>query len=128
VAGGGVTFLFDNDLSPALAEALAVLGEKAYHVRNVLGPRTPDDVWLQHAGEREWLIVTQDHRILKRPHERAALTGYRVGAFFLAKNITGHCDIARAIVKHWPEIKRAASTTPRPFLMSINPSAVRPLR
>lgn len=123
-----MTFLFDNDLSPTLPEALAILGEKTYHVRTVLGPRTPDEAWLHYAGEREWCVITQDHRILKRPHERAALSTFGVGAFFLAKAITGHCSIVQTMIRNWPEIKRIARITPRPFIVSINRTSVRPLR
>lgn len=124
----GVSFFFDANLSPRLSQALSVLGESAFHVQDVLGRRVPDEVWLQYAGEREWCIVSQDRNILKRPHERAALTNFRVGAFFLVDIAPSHCKILQTLMRHWPEMKRVAAKTERPFIRAIRQRGVRPLR
>lgn len=123
-----MTFLFDANLSIKIPRALQVLGEAAEHVGEHLGPGVPDPDWLRLAGEKGWFIVTQDNAILGRPEERAALTTYGVGAFFLDPALRGHCNIARHIIRHWPEMKRIAHRMPRPFVMEIRENGVRPLR
>src|SRR5690606_37994106 len=101
-------FLFDANLPPALPEALTILGEHAKHVHDFFPPGTPDEFWINHAGERGWCIVSRDVNITRRPHERAALTAHGVGAFFLlpGKKSPTFWEEVQAIVRHWPEMKR----------------------
>lgn len=73
-------------------------------------------------------MLSQDHMILKRPHERAVLTDMGIGAFFLKDTITGLCQIVRTVVRNWPEMKRIGKTTDRPFLYLVSETGVKPMR
>lgn len=66
--------------------------------------------------------------ILRRPHERAVLAEYRTGAFFLKPSLDDFCKIVRAVVRHWPEMKRIARGEESPFLYLVRESSVVPLR
>jgi hypothetical protein len=79
---------------------------------------------LRYAGEREWCIVSSDRRILHRPHERAVLAQFSIGAFFLNDTIVGTCKISRTVYRHWPEMKRIARSEPRPFVYLIRETTV----
>ena len=125
---GSITFLFDANLSPRLSGALQLLGESAVHVQDVLRRGVPDEVWLEYAGERGWCTVSQDRRILKRPHERAALTKFGVGAFFLVETHQSFCDTVQTLIKNWPEMKRIAATPDRPFVREVRRRGIKPLR
>lgn len=125
----GVVFLFDENSPQRLARALRKeLGENAHHVYDVLHPGAPDEVMLAHAGERGWCVLSRDHMILRRPHERAVLGEMRMGAFFLKETITDFCLIVRTVIRHWPEMKRIARTCERPFIYLVTENGVRPMR
>lgn len=121
MAEGGVSFLFDANLPPALPEALRVLGEPAEHVSEIFAPATPDETWIRYAGERNWCIVSRDMNITRKPHERAALHEFSVGAFFLlpGRRPPRLCQVIQTVIRHWPELKRVASTECRPFQFEI---------
>jgi hypothetical protein len=130
MAEGSVTFLFDANLPPGLAEALRVLGESASHVSEIFAPGTPDETWIRHAGERNWCIISRDVNITRRHHELAALRHFSVGAFFLlpGKRSPRLCQIIQTIIRHWPELKRIARAEERPFQYQIGERSVRRMR
>lgn len=124
-----VVFLFDENSPQRLARALRQeLGENAYHVYDALHPGMPDEVVLRHAGERGWCVLSRDHRILRRPHERAVLSEMGMGAFFLKETITDFCHIVRTVIRHWPEMKRVARSCERPFIYLVGENGVKPMR
>jgi hypothetical protein len=129
VAAERVAFLFDENTPHRLARALREeLGETAFHVHDVLQRGAPDEAVLRYAGERGWCMLSRDHRILHRPHERAVLSEMRMGAFFLKETLTDLCAIVRATVRHWPEMKRLGRSCNRPFLFAVSETTVKPLR
>lgn len=130
MAQGSVTFLFDANLPGGLAEALHVLGESAQHVNSIFAPGTPDETWIQHAGERDWCIISRDVNIKRKPHELAALRKFSVGAFFLlpGKRSPGLCQMIQTVIRHWPELKRIARSEQRPFQYQIGPRSVTRMR
>lgn len=128
MAAGGVVFLFDENSPHRLVRSLRELGEAAYHVYDVGLKQAPDEMVLRYAGEREWCVVSSDRNILHRPHERAVLTQFAIGTFFLNDTIVGTCKIARTVYRHWPEMKRIAHTEPKPFLCLVRETTVSRIR
>ncbi|HEX6368259.1 MAG TPA: DUF5615 family PIN-like protein [Longimicrobium sp.] len=90
MADGGVVFLFDENSPHRLVRSLRELGEAAFHVYDVGLKQAPDEMVLRYAGEREWCIVSSDRNILHRPHERAVLKQFSIGAFFLNRHHRRH--------------------------------------
>lgn len=119
MAEGGIVFLFDENSPHRLVRSLRELGEAAFHVYDVGLKQAPDEMVLRYAGQRGWCIVSSDRNILHRPHERAVLSEFSIGAFFLKDTIAGTCKIARTIYRHWPEMKRIAGTEAKPFLYLV---------
>jgi hypothetical protein len=128
VAARGVGFLFDENTPERLVRSLRELGQPAYHVYDVDLKQAPDPAVLQYAGERGLRVVTADQAILRRPHERAILKEFSLGAFFLNDTITGTCKIARTLYRHWPEMKRLAATEPDPFLFLLRETTISRIR
>lgn len=128
MADGGVVFLFDENSPHRLVRSLRELGEAAFHVYDVGLKQAPDEMVLRYAGEREWCIVSSDRNILHRPHERAVLKQFSIGAFFLNDTIAGTCKIARTVYRHWPEMKRIARSEPKPFLHLVRETTLSRIR
>ncbi len=123
-----VVFLFDENAPPRLARSLRELGQNAWHVSDLGLRGSPDREVLRYAGERGWVMVSSDRQILHRPHERAVLKELNMGAFFYNDTIRGLCRIARTTYRHFPEMKRLASTQPRPFLNLLRETTITPIR
>lgn len=129
-ANSGVTFFFDENMPRRLAEALHDdFGESATHLYHHFGrDGILDPAVLRYAGERGWVLISRDRKILRRPHERAVLQEMGIAAFFLNDSLNDFCSIVRAIIHNWPEIKRHAQTRERPFAFLVRERGIVRLR
>ena len=86
-----MTFLFDENISPAIVRALKELGKPVAYVTDVL-PRGTDDLTIfRKLGELEWILVTQDQNIKRKKHEREAMKQAMLGALhFYREGRTRH--------------------------------------
>lgn len=115
--------LLDENLPRRVAEALNVLGTvEAAHVTKYLPPGTPDvEVCAFLADKRDWVLVTQDERIRKRPHELAGLRQGQVGLFVL----TGRKDrnveeMLSFLASCLDGMRKAAAKYRRPYVVGIS--------
>lgn len=71
---------------------------------------TRDEEWIREIGRRGWVLVTIDHYIKAKPHERQSLQESRVTAFFLDPGFANMKldDYTTALIKVWSGIKEAA--------------------
>jgi hypothetical protein len=77
--------LFVNrSLGKGIVEALRDVGLVVHSMADVYGEkraqRLADEVWLRDAGENDWIVLTKDDAIRRRPAERDALTEAEVRA------------------------------------------------
>lgn len=117
-------FLFDNNMSHPLAQALRLLSQPVTHVRDVqqLGPGATDDLILNFAATREYLVVTKDAAILRTPQFRAIIEEEGVGLFLVKQGRVRKLrawDEAKLIVRRLDDLKHYAETTEKPFLAEI---------
>lgn len=80
-------FFVDRSLGKSIVEALRATGLTVHSMADVYGEeraqRLRDEVWLRDAGRRDWIVLTKDDAIRRRPAERDALTDAAVKAFCL---------------------------------------------
>lgn len=113
---------FDENVPPKVAASLQALGScEARHLVDHLPRGTPDEQIFQFLAERGWLLVTQDYRIKRNPHQRQALLQAGVGAFIF----TGRTDRSKEemmifILECLPAMGEFAANTQRPFIMGIS--------
>jgi hypothetical protein len=119
-----VRFFLDNNLSPKLAAVLRALDHDVIHLRERF-PENADDVdWIPRVAAEGWIVVTLDHAIRSRPHEREAWRASRATIFFLPKGVLDlrlH-EQAAWIINAWEGIAKAAVKA-RPgqcFLLQMN--------
>lgn len=84
-------------------------------------PQTQADVdWLPIVGESGWVVLTKDRRIRTRNLESQALLDAGVAAFVLtAGDVTGG-EMAAALVKALPRMRRMAAKLVRPFIAAVS--------
>lgn len=115
--------LLDENMPPRVADAWHALGTvEAYHVTKHLPRGTPDVEVFEFLAERPtWVLVTQDEKIRKRPHELAALRRARVGAFVLTGR--GGRDVEQMLAflaACLPGMRKVVAAAERPFVYGIN--------
>ena len=121
-----MNFIVDNNISPAIAEALSSLsqreGVQVVPLRNKFPENVKDQVWLESLGnEGNWVILSGDVSITRKPHERLAWQQSGLTAFFLQRgwmNI-GFWDQSWKLVKWWPTIIETAKRFERGHSFSV---------
>lgn len=83
--------LVDENLSPALAKALAALfvdQHEIVHLRERFGKRVTDIEWISTLNrEGRWVVISGDRRITKVQAEYHAFRNSRLVGFFLSKGL-----------------------------------------
>jgi hypothetical protein len=115
-------FFFDQNLSHHLSDGLNAFGENVVHLRDHFPQDVDDTTWLKFVGQNNLTVITRDKRLRWNPAELAAFRRFKVGAFFLAGKELNRCKMIQMLIRHWPKIKKYASTTSRPFAFTIPPS------
>ena len=121
------SFVLDENLSQALAQALQLLDDQATvrHITDFFDKGTEDTVFLPVLGRRGAFLITRDTRQRKRPAELDAYRRHRVGAFILAGKSLQRWDLVKQLVLAWPQIKDIAGKANRPFAYRVRAAAGR---
>jgi len=86
-----------------------------------------DEVWLPEVARREWVILTKDKAIRRRPMEKRALIASGARTFVLTSgNMRGE-EMAEILLKHLRRMERLARSTLPPFVAAITKTGVRVL-
>lgn len=85
-------FLFDNQISYRLAEAIDKLadvdGDRVFPLRAKFPQNTDDLKWINDlASEGDWIIVSGDCRIRSKPAERKVFLNAKLTTFFQAGTV-----------------------------------------
>jgi hypothetical protein len=116
-----LTFLFDENISPLIVNALKALGKPVAYITDIL-PRGTDDLTIfAKLGQVGWFLVTQDQRIKRKKHEREAMKQAQIGAFiFMGRAERSVDDMMIQILRHFAQMERFAQSTTRPFIFGIS--------
>lgn len=88
--------------------------------------RLPDEEWLTDAGANEWIVLTKDDRIRRRPAERDALTAAEVQAFCLTNaNLRGVEQVDRFVANRDRILRQI--TIPGPYIYGVYKDGLRRL-
>lgn len=105
-------FFLDRSLGKSIAEALRVVGLTVHTMPSVYGEmgaqRLADEVWLADAGREDWVVLTKDDAIRRRPAERDALIAAGVRVFCLTNRNLRGAEQAERFVENRDRILRQA--------------------
>ena len=110
---------------------LALLDEVGVPVERHLQhfpPGTRDEVWLQVVGKNGWVLLTTDKRIRYRAAEKMAVEMHSVRMFYFSKNMMSGAEMAAALRKALPRIRRLYELQLPPFCAAITRSGEVDLR
>lgn len=96
-----------------------VYGEK-------VGQGLADEAWLADAGENDWVVLTKDDAIRRRPAERDALIEAKVRVFCLTnRSLRGAEQAARFLINRDRILRQAQ--TPGPYIYGVYETGLRRL-
>jgi predicted nuclease of predicted toxin-antitoxin system len=117
-----VILLLDENLPARVADAINALGTvEANHVTKFL-PRGATDLQVFEflRGREDWVLITQDKNIRKRPQELAALRAAKVGAFVLTGKANRTVEkMLVLLLQSLDQMRRLSGSTARPFIFGI---------
>ena len=116
-----MTFLFDENISQLVVDALKALGKPVAYLTDIL-PRGTDDITLfSRLAELGWFLVTQDKKIKRKKHELEALRRAGLGAFIFTGRAERDIDsMMMLVLKSFNEMQTLATETKRPFIFGIS--------
>jgi predicted nuclease of predicted toxin-antitoxin system len=80
---------------------------------------TPDEVWLDEAGNNGWIVVSRDKMIRRKSNELDAFKRHRVRAVFISgKNITGQ-EMSELLVKRGRKIQDTLMSSRAPAAYTL---------
>ena len=108
--------LCDEDIGTGVPNALSAVGYDALSLRGLSLGGQPDEFWLAKAGQREWLVLSCNKRMLKVSSERNTIIRECVGIVFLTSGEERPAAVLLRLLKKWSDLVLLWETTPRPFV------------
>jgi hypothetical protein len=115
-------FFVDRSLGKSIVEGLRATGLTVHSMADIYGEKRaqllPDEVWLRDAGKNDWIVLTKDDAIRRRPAERDALTEAAVRAFCLTnRNMRGAEQTERFVSNRYRILRQARR--PGPYIYGV---------
>jgi hypothetical protein len=124
-------FFVDRSLGKSVVKALRAKGLIVHSMADVYGEeraqRLNDEVWLRDAGERDWVVLTKDDAIRRRPAERDALTEAAVRVFCLTTAQLRSAQQIERFIENRHRILRQARN-PGPYIYGVYKDGLKRLR
>lgn len=115
-----IVFFLDECLgTKIIANSLQQNGILVEIHNNHFSPGVKDEDWLTTVGKKGWIIITKDRRIKYREPEKLAVKKAKAGVFTLFGGDLKANEMATAIIKALPKIKRFISKHQPPFIAKI---------
>lgn len=112
----------DRSLGKSIIEGLRAVGLTVHSMADVYGEQPgqllADEVWLRDAGQNDWIVLTKDDAIRRRPAERDALTEAAVRVFCLTNRHLRGVEQTERFVSNRHRILRQARK-PGPYIYGV---------
>lgn len=123
-------FFVDRSLGKSIVVELRKAGLQVRSMADVYGERTgqglADETWLADAGKNNWVVLTKDDAIRRRPAERDALIEAKVRVFCLTNRSLRGAEQAARFLTNRDRILRIAHT-PGPYIYGVYATGLRRL-
>jgi len=112
----------DRSIPKSVAEALKLVrnGDIAW-LEDYYAHDTGDEVWIPHAGEQDWLVVSRDKKIRTRSWQRDLIKRHFVGCFIInQKQNPTRWEYLKLLAKSLDEMERIFGVEERPFIHLVD--------
>ena len=115
-------FFVDRSLGKSIVEGLRAVGLAAHSMAEVYGDeraqRLADETWLRDAGENDWIVLTKDDAIRRRPAEREAMIDAAARVFCLTTAQLRGAEQTERFIQNRHRIIRQARK-PGPYIYGV---------
>ncbi len=123
-------FFVDRSLGKSIVSGLRAAGLRVFSMADVYGEETAqllaDEIWLRDAGEKDWIVLTKDDAIRRRPAERDALVEAAVRVFCLTnRNMRAVAQTERFVANRHRILRQARK--PGPYIYGVYEAGLRRL-
>jgi len=125
-----VEFFVDRSLGKSIVEGLRAVGLTVHSMADIYGEkqaqRLADETWLRDAGKNDWVVLTKDDAIRRRPAERDALNDAAVRVFCLTTAKLRGSEQTERFAENRHRILRQAKK-PGPYIYGVYRDGLRRL-
>lgn len=123
-------FFVDRSLGKSIVVGLRDAGLRVRSMADVYGEKEAqllaDEAWLRDAGENDWIVLTKDDAIRRRPAERDALIEAKVRVFCLTnRHMRATAQAGRFIANRHRILRQARR--PGPYIYGVYETGLRRL-
>lgn len=123
-------FFVDRSLGKSIVEGLRAVGLTVHSMADIYGEkqaqRLADETWLRDAGKNDWVVLTKDDAIRRRPAERDALNDAAVRVFCLTTAKLRGSEQTERFAENRHRILRQAKK-PGPYIYGVYRDGLRRL-
>jgi PIN like domain len=87
-------------------------------------PNEADETWLGSCGQKSWVAIRPDKRILSDPRSMRAIGANKGRVLFLPHNNKNPVMWASIILENWAEITRVLRSRRPPFVARLSPNGI----
>jgi predicted nuclease of predicted toxin-antitoxin system len=113
------TFYVDRCLGKAVVTALRAAGANVQAHDDHFAQDALDEDWIPQVAAQEWVILTKDKNIRRRPAEREALLTANARIFTLSSGNMRGADMAALFVLHLSDMEQVANGLRTPFIAVV---------
>lgn len=115
------TFFLDRTLGKNIFASLLRAADLSVEIHDDhFPPDARDEEWLRKAGEKNWVVVTNDRHIRYRPIELAALKASKVRTFVFTRGNLRADEMARIFLRALPQVQGILRKNRGPFIASVS--------
>jgi hypothetical protein len=113
---------FDENVGSKIPDALKLLGLKAIPgVSKRYGQGQNDINYLERAGQKGWLAISANKRMLDVTNEKETIINKKIGIVFLTDGNMKRPDLMLLLLKKWKWLEEIDSSDTRPFAYLLFP-------
>ncbi len=114
--------LCDEDIGTGVPKALSLVECKAKSLHGLHLAGQKDEFWLAKAGQKGWLVFSENKKILKVPSERETIIREKVGIIFLTNGSEYNRKVLKLLLTKWDTLESLWTSAERPFTRFLSPN------
>ncbi len=111
---------FDENMGRGVPEALRMVGFRDInYATNMFSVGIPDEEWIPRIGN-DWLVISKDQNLLRRPGQRELLGEHRVGLVCITSAGARSRDLLEFMLRRMARLEEIDGSHPRPFAFRVS--------
>lgn len=111
---------FDENMGRGVPEALRMVGFRdVNHSVNMFSVGIADEEWIPIVGS-EWLVISKDQNLLRRPEQRRLLARHRLGLVCITSSSARARDLLAFMLRRMERLEQLDDATTRPFAFRVS--------